>query len=206
MILSQSRHGGDIFKLPGVERDVFLDFSININPLGLSPKGKEALIRSWEKEVLRYPDMECRELISALANRYGMPDRMITVGNGATEIMYTLLRVLLPGKVYVPAPSFSEYRLSAESVNAKVEEIPLSAKTDFKIPVEFFTKIEPKSVVYLGNPNNPDGQILNEERLKQILPLVEKTQSYLILDESFVDFLGDSFPTENFAFAIDKLL
>ena len=193
MILSQSRHGGDIFKLPGGERDVFLDFSININPLGLSPKGKEALIRSWEKEVLRYPDMECRELISALANRYGMPDRMITVGNGATEIMYTLLRVLLPGKVYVPAPSFSEYRLSAESVNAKVEEIPLSAKTDFKIPVEFFTKIEPKSVVYLGNPNNPDGQILNEERLKQILPLVEKTQSYLILDESFVDFLGDSF-------------
>ena len=117
--------------------------------------------------------MECRELISALANRYGMPDRMITVGNGATEIMYTLLRVLLPGKVYVPAPSFSEYRLSAESVNAKVEEIPLSAKTDFKIPVEFFTKIEPKSVVYLGNPNNPDGQILNEERLKQILLLVE---------------------------------
>lgn len=193
MILSQSRHGGDIFKLPGGERDGFLDFSININPLGLSPKGKEALIRSWEKEVLRYPDMECRELISALANRYGMPDRMITVGNGATEIMYTLLRVLLPGKVYVPAPSFSEYRLSAESVNAKVEEIPLSAKTDFKIPVEFFTKIEPKSVVYLGNPNNPDGQILNEERLKQILPLVEKTQSYLILDESFVDFLGDSF-------------
>lgn len=72
--------------------------------------------------------------------------------------------------------------------------------------MEFFTKIEPKSVVYLGNPNNPDGQILNEERLKQILPLVEKTQSYLILDESFVDFLGDSFPTENFAFAIDKLL
>lgn len=140
MILSQSRHGGDIFKLPGVERDVFLDFSININPLGLSSKGKEALIRSWEKEVLRYPDMECRELISALANRYGMPDRMITVGNGATEIMYTLLRVLLPGKVYVPAPSFSEYRLSAESVNAKVEEIPLSAKTDFKIPVEFLQR------------------------------------------------------------------
>ena len=29
--------------------------------------------------------------------------------------------------------------------------------------------------------------------MKQILPLVEKTQSYLILDESFVDFLGDSF-------------
>ena len=92
------------------------------------------------KEVLRYPDMECRELISALANRYGMPDRMITVGNGATEIMYTLLRVLLPGKVYVPAPSFSEYRLSAESVNAKVEGNTVVCKTDFKIPVEFLQR------------------------------------------------------------------
>ena len=140
MILSQSRHGGDIFKLPGGERDGFLDFSININPLGLSPKGKEALIRSWEKEVLRYPDMECRELISALANRYGMPDRMITVGNGATEIMYTLLRVLLPGKVYVPAPSFSEYRLSAESVNAKVEGNTVVCKNRFQNSCGVFYK------------------------------------------------------------------
>lgn len=46
----------------------------------------------------------------------------------------------MPGKVYVPAPSFSEYRLSAESIDAKVEEIPLSAKTDFKIPVEFLQR------------------------------------------------------------------
>lgn len=49
MILSQSRHGGDIFKLPGGERDGFLDFSININPLGLSRKAKKHLFDPGKK-------------------------------------------------------------------------------------------------------------------------------------------------------------
>lgn len=119
---------------------MFFRFQYQYQSVRTFPERQRSTYSILGKEVLRYPDMECRELISALANRYGMPDRMITVGNGATEIMYTLLRVLLPGKVYVPAPSFSEYRLSAESVNAKVEEIPLSAKTDFKIPVEFLQR------------------------------------------------------------------
>lgn len=117
---------------------MFFRFQYQYQSVRTFPERQRSTYSILGKEVLRYPDMECRELISALANRYGMPDRMITVGNGATEIMYTLLRVLLPGKVYVPAPSFSEYRLSAESVNAKVEEIPLSAKQISKFLWSFY--------------------------------------------------------------------
>ena len=57
MSSTKSRHGGDIYGFSDEERDKFLDFSININPLGLSPKGKAALTAGWEKETLRYPDV-----------------------------------------------------------------------------------------------------------------------------------------------------
>jgi threonine-phosphate decarboxylase len=53
MSSTKSRHGGDIYGFSDEERDKFLDFSININPLGLSPKGKAALTAGWEKETLR---------------------------------------------------------------------------------------------------------------------------------------------------------
>ena len=46
MSSTKSRHGGDIYGFSDEERDKFLDFSININPLGLSPKGKAAEISS----------------------------------------------------------------------------------------------------------------------------------------------------------------
>lgn len=206
MNLFQSRHGGDIFKLSKEEQEGVLDFSININPMGLSPRGKEALSLSWEKEALRYPDTECRALIASLAKRYRMPPQMITVGNGATEIMYVLLQTLNPHKVYVPAPGFSEYRLSAEAVGAVVEEFQLRPEHNFEIPMQFLEDMETNSVIYLGNPNNPDGQTLDERDLDRIISVIEKKRSYLIIDESFIDFLGDSYSYRKYSLLHDRII
>ena len=65
MEIISSRHGGDIFKFSPEIRDEFIDFSININPLGLSPLGETALKDCWKTEALRYPDTKCRDLIAA---------------------------------------------------------------------------------------------------------------------------------------------
>ena len=62
MSIKSSRHGGDVFGLSEEEQDKVFDFSININPLGLSLKGRAALLAHWEKETLRYPDgVPCAE-------------------------------------------------------------------------------------------------------------------------------------------------
>lgn len=106
MTLKSSRHGGDVFSLAPSERNKILDFSININPLGLSPLGRRALLRYWEIETLRYPDVEDRDVTASLSAAYGMDKNTIALGNGATELMYTLLRFLKPKKVLVPAPAF----------------------------------------------------------------------------------------------------
>lgn len=198
MNLMQGRHGGDVFKLPSEERESFLDFSININPLGLSPKGKHALINGWERETLRYPDLKYRELQTALSDHYKIPMDMISVGNGASELMYAILRALRPGTVYLPAPSFSEYRLSAMAVGAKIKEfLLLKEENTFHIPLEVFEHLEPGSVIYLGNPNNPDGQLLKRKDFSAILAAAEDSGSYVIIDESFIDFLGDEFSYRN---------
>lgn len=89
MSIKSSRHGGDVFGLSEEEQDKVFDFSININPLGLSPKGRAALLAHWEKETLRYPDVECRALKKSLTIRYGIPEESMALGNGATELMYS---------------------------------------------------------------------------------------------------------------------
>lgn len=194
MSIKSARHGGDIFGLSEEERNQIIDFSININPLGLSPKGREALSRSWEKETLRYPDVECRDLIHQLSVRYDMPEDTIAVGNGATELMYKLLELLRPEKVLVMAPSFSEYRLSAEAVHVSVDSVLLSKEEGFALPLEDIRqKLIRHSLVYLGHPNNPDGQLLPKEKLLPLLDIVKEKDSFLIIDESFIDFLGDEY-------------
>ena len=56
MNLAESRHGGDIFGFADEEQENVLDFSININPVGLSPLGKKKLLKYLETDILRYPD------------------------------------------------------------------------------------------------------------------------------------------------------
>ena len=192
MTIKSSRHGGDVFGLSEEERQKTIDFSININPLGLSPMGKKALCCAWEIETLRYPDVECRELRHQLSIRYGMAEETIALGNGATELMYKMLELLRPQKVIVTAPAFSEYRLSAEAAHVLVESVVLHKENNFHLPIETIKeKMTKHTLVYLGNPNNPDGQLLPKEDFLSLLKRAKETGSFLFIDESFIDFVGE---------------
>lgn len=194
MEIISSRHGGDIFKFSPEIRDEFIDFSININPLGLSPLGETALKDCWKNEALRYPDTKCRDLIAAVSCHYGIAPESILIGNGATELMYALMRALQPGKVLIPVPSFSEYKLSAEAVHAQIQTFLTAPEKNFRIDAdEIEEQMSPGSLLYLGNPNNPDGRLLEKDTLRELVRRAEKKSSFVVIDESFIDFLGEEF-------------
>ncbi len=184
-------HGGDIFALPEKERDQILDFSININPLGMSPRGKEAMLQYFDRETTRYPDTECRDLKKAIAARYGIAPACITCGNGATELMYAFIRGVRPSEVYVPAPAFSEYRLAAEAQGIPVKSFPLDRTHHFRVnDTTFLSSMKEGAVLFLGNPNNPDGELLESTTFFRFAKAAEEKKGWLVIDESFIDFAG----------------
>ena len=188
-MMNQFAHGGDIFSLDETNRDRLLDFSVNINPLGMSPMGLSALSDFFSREAGRYPDIECRELKKALSDYYKIPVSCISCGNGATELMYVLMRVLRPSSVYVPDPCFSEYEKAADAENIPVYSYALDGTRNFCVKDwSFIEAIPKKSVIYAGNPNNPDGRFLVKDDFLRLAKAAARTDSWLILDESFVDF------------------
>ncbi len=185
-------HGGDIFALPEEEREKILDFSININPLGMSPRGKKAMLHYFDRETTRYPDTGCRDLKAAMSRRYGIAPAQITCGNGATELMYAFIRGARPSAVYVPAPAFSEYRLAAEAQGVPVRSFPLDRANHFRVSsTDFLSHIEEGAVLFLGNPNNPDGQLLESTTFFRFAKAAEEKKGWLVIDESFIDFAGE---------------
>lgn len=207
MTLTSYRHGGDIFGFDAARRNQIMDFSININPVGLSPLGRKAIKRDWEVETVRYPDAESRDLIKALSDAYHVRQEYISVGNGATELMYTLLRILKPGRVFVPAPSFSEYRLSSEAAGCEVKCFFLDNDKQFRIPVEVIkSELIPHSLVYLGHPNNPDGCLLSAEDFHEIMKITAQKDSMVVIDESFIDFLEEEVSYRKYCEEYDNLV
>ena len=63
--MERFRHGGDIYR-ESFSQGEWLDFSANINPLGLSDKTRRCIMEHID-DLVHYPDTEARELKEAIA-------------------------------------------------------------------------------------------------------------------------------------------
>ena len=83
------QHGGDIYS-----NKVSIDYSANINPLGLPQGVKEELARCIEEPVCCvYPDSQCRDLVKALADYHKVTQDWILCGNGAGKLIQHIPRI-----------------------------------------------------------------------------------------------------------------
>ena len=85
-------HGGNIF-----DKNIRLDFSVNINPFGMPESVKKAALEGVSL-AYRYPDIEKRELRKALGRKLQISPGRIVTGNGAAELIYAIAAAFEPGK------------------------------------------------------------------------------------------------------------
>ena len=96
MSLLKSAHGGntrEAAELLGISPEQLLDFSANINPLGMPTSLKRAIVDSLDCAE-RYPDVDYAKLHAALAEHHQIPASWILAGNGETESIFTLVQGL----------------------------------------------------------------------------------------------------------------
>ena len=188
----RSDHGGNLRALgeaSGLPPDSILDFSANINPLGLSPRVANA-IQDAISSVTYYPDPEALRLRRALAAYHGLDADQILPGCGSTELIYLIARALHPKRALVLAPAFSEYEASLDGVGACVEQFVLDEETAFLPDLSSLVARLPGSdLLVLANPNNPAGSLIGLDALATILQACERQGTTVVLDEAFIDFV-----------------
>lgn len=188
-------HGGNIYNAArnGGCLTSIIDFSANINPLGIPDSIRNALLNNIDS-VMSYPDAEAYALKTVLSRHYEVDRNIITTGNGAVELLYVLCNALRPKHALVMAPTFSEYERSARAAGCKIQYFYLDSQTDFKINIErlnSFIKNKPIDILFIGNPNNPTGSILERQELELLIQTADKENTTVVVDESFLDFIID---------------
>ncbi len=189
-------HGGKVFtfaRAQGCDPSEILDFSANINPLGLSPLAKAAILENLD-DVVHYPDRFCSDLRVLLAKKYRIKPGQVLIGNGATELIHLIPRALHLKKILIPAPSFSEYERAAQFAGAEVVFMPLSEENGYRLDVRASVDLINDNqnngidAVFLCNPNNPTGHLLSKKEIISILKAAFHLGVLVILDEAFIDF------------------
>lgn len=203
-------HGGNIYeeKAPG---GGWLDYSANINPLGLAPAVRKAIEASIG-EIVHYPDPEARELKAALAFHYHLPQTGLVLGNGAAELFYLFMQAVRPRRVLLPVPSFSEYERAALAARTEICYHYLQSGQGFLLDIGALARqaqAEECDAIILGNPNNPTGGLVTGGQIKELLQLTACAGApWLVVDESFLDFRADAadYTVRNLAAAENRLL
>lgn len=175
-------HGGDVY---GGNAGL-LDFSVCLNPAG----APLAVLLAAQEGVLRqgYPDPRCRGLVRAAAQRDGVEEEMVLWGNGCADLIDRFALSLRPKKAVLLAPTFGEYRRALEGVGCQIEEVVLSQKNGFLPNETLLDAIAPGvNLVFLCDPNNPTGRLMDEGLLYQILERCRQVEAMLAVDQCFLE-------------------
>ncbi len=179
LTLLQHRFGG-YWRFPQLK-----DYCYLVNPYFPPQKMIDELQASFKTLLTQYPSGAAQQ--SLLAGKiYNVLPENIVVGNGAAELISSLGEKLT-GKVGVPYPTFNEY--PERFKNAEI--IPINTKEDFSYSADDIIDSAKKNnlnTVLLINPDNPSGNFIKKSDLERMLTELEKTNTTVFFDESFIDF------------------
>jgi histidinol-phosphate aminotransferase len=161
----------------------------NENALGASPRAVAAAREACAKMHL-YPDGAAYELKRALAAKLGVGPEEIVVGNGSNELLELVVRTFVGAgeEVLTAAQSFVVYRMATQAHGRTCVEVPLREhRYDLAAMAERISRHT--KVVFLANPDNPNGTYFTAAELDRFLAAVPR-HALVVLDEAYVEFVA----------------
>ena len=159
----------------------------NENPFGPSPLAIAA-IREAATEVHLYPDNDATELKVDLAARNNLQPEQVLVTGGSTQFLDIIGRTLMaPGLNAITSErSFIVYPIAAKASGGELIQVPMNGDT-FDLNAILAAIDENTRVVFIANPNNPTGTMLDPVSLDRFMDTVPNFVT-VVLDEAYYDF------------------
>lgn len=184
-----ANHGGDIYTEGLLKGRELIDFSSNINLVGIPNSFYEGMKEAIEV-VNHYPDIQYRKTKEAIIKYHKIPidNDNILLGNGAAEVLDLAISSLK--SICIVAPSFSEYELSARKYGLNILYSYLNEDMEYDYE-DILNKLQLCDGIIIANPNNPNGENIEKEKFNEILIYCEENRKKIIIDEAFIEFCGN---------------
>ena len=142
-----------------------------------------------QQTLNRYPECQPKRVIERYAAYAGLQPEQVLVSRGADEAIELIMRAFCePGQdaiLFCP-PTYGMYSVSAETIGIEYRTVPALADWQLNLPA-IADQLEGVKVVYLCSPNNPTGNLINQDDIRELLAMTAG-KALVVADEAYIEF------------------
>ncbi|MBI0060088.1 histidinol-phosphate transaminase [Gilliamella sp. M0320] len=164
------------------------DVWLNANEYPVAPN-----FQLTEQNLNRYPEAQPEQVINRYAQYAGVTPEQVIVSRGADEAIELLMRAFCEPEtdtvLYCP-PTYGMYQVSAETLGIKTKTVP--TKSNWQLDLDRIKQnLDNVKLIYVCSPNNPTGNLIDQDDIKTLLKLAEN-RALVIIDEAYIEFSPNS--------------
>lgn len=164
-------HGGNVYEVArrlGCQPSNIIDMSSDINPLG-PPPGMLDFLKARLPRITRLPEIDSRETITCFADYLGIEPEQLVIGNGTTQFIFSLPRILGVGNAVILGPTYPDYEDALNRCRIPCATYLSDEVEGFRPDLERLCReVEGADTIYRCNPNNPTGVLIPPGDLRDL--------------------------------------
>ncbi|MDA3878973.1 MAG: aminotransferase class I/II-fold pyridoxal phosphate-dependent enzyme, partial [Prolixibacteraceae bacterium] len=164
-------HGNDQY---AYRQKIVADFSTNITN-GAVAKQLSEFLKTKLNTLHNYPDPGANIFLEAIAQHHNVDKQNTLALNGSTEAFYLIAQTLSNHRSFIRIPSFSEYEDACKQFVHNIEKGSVLTENS----------LQKNSLIWIGNPNNPDGETTSANEIDKLCQQYHNT--LFIIDEAYAD-------------------
>ncbi len=178
------------YEAPAEGRSDKLRLDFNENTSGCSPAVRGALAKLTTKQLAMYP--EYQSPTRRIARYFGVRPEELLLTNGGDDALRVFFDTFVGSGsgILICEPTFPMYRYYAEIYGARISVLRYGSEMEFPLEGVIAALRKKPRVLFIANPNNPTGTLLQKEELRKILRAA--THTAVVMDEAYAEFSGFS--------------
>jgi histidinol-phosphate aminotransferase len=178
------------YEAPAEGRSDKLRLDFNENTSGCSPAVRRALGKLTTKQLAMYPEYQAPT--RRIARHFDVRPEELLLTNGGDDALRVFFDTFVEAgtSILICEPTFPMYRYYAEIYAARISVLRYGNEMEFPLDAVIVALRKKPRVLFIANPNNPTGTLIQKEELRRILKAA--THTAVVMDEAYGEFSGFS--------------
>jgi histidinol-phosphate aminotransferase len=178
------------YEAPAEGRSNKLRLDFNENTAGCLPAVRRALAKLTAKQIAMYPEYQAPT--QRLARYFRVRPEELLLANGGDDALRVFFDTFVESQtsILICEPTFPMYRYYAEIYGARISVLRYGRQMEFPLNNAIAALHKKPRVLFIANPNNPTGTLLQPGAIRKLLHAA--THTAVVIDEAYAEFSGET--------------